>query len=188
VLDLQHTQRAGVEEGLRLLPAAIVIVEAPSGKILFVNRQTQQWTEEYVGPSIPSELGYLGDPQDVDENGISRIRHPDGRPYEMEEWPLTRFVRDGEEVRDWEYFYTRADGSHLWFRANSSPVYDEVGRIVAGVLVTLNITEPKRAEQALQESHWRIQAHNREHYRRILRRGSRVAIYLHQRAGVAQCE
>ena len=138
-----------MEEVLRQMPAAIVIVEAPSGKILFVNRQTQQWTEEYAGQSIPSELGYLGDLQDVDENGISRIRHPDGRPYEIEEWPLMRSIRDGEEVRAWEYFYTLADGSRLWFRANSSPVYDEAGRIVAGVLVTLDITEPKMAEEAL---------------------------------------
>ena len=31
------------------MPVAMVIVEAPSGKILYVNRQTQQWTEEYLG-------------------------------------------------------------------------------------------------------------------------------------------
>jgi len=136
----------------------MVIVEAPSGKILYVNRQTQQWTEEYLGQAIPSELEYLNDLQDVDENGISRIRHPDGRPYEMEEWPLMRSITSGEEVRDWEYLYTLADGSHLWFRANSSPIYDEEGRIVAGVLVTHDITEQKQAEQKLREREERFRA------------------------------
>jgi PAS domain S-box-containing protein len=136
----------------------MVIVEAPSGKILFVNRQTQKWTQEYIGQSIPSELRYLGDFQDVDENGISRIRHPDGRPYEMSEWPLMRSITSGEEVRDWEYLYTLADGTHLWFRANSSPIYDEEGRIVAGVLLTHDITEQKQAEQQLREREERFRA------------------------------
>jgi PAS domain S-box-containing protein len=140
------------------MSAAMVIVEAPSGKIHFVNRQTQEWTEEYIGQSIPSELRYLGDFQDVDEYGISRIRHPDGRPYEMSEWPLMRSITSGEEVRDWEYLYTLADGTHLWFRANSSPIYDEVGRIVAGVLLTHDITEQKQAEQELREREERFRA------------------------------
>jgi len=157
MFDRQRIERAGFKEALQQMPAALLIAEAPSGKILFVNRQTQQWTEEYVGQSIPSELGYLGDLQDVDENGISRIRHPDGRPYEMGEWPLMRSITSGEEVRDWEYFYTLADGTHLWFRANSSPIYDEEGRIVAGVLVTHDITEPKMAEEELRESRRRTE-------------------------------
>jgi PAS domain S-box-containing protein len=140
------------------MPAAMVIVEAPSGKILFVNRQTQQWTEEYIGQSIPSELRYLSDFQDVDEDGISRIRHPDGRPYEMSEWPLMRSITSGEEVRDWEHLYTLADGTHLWLRANSSPIYDEDGRIVAGVLLTHEITEQKQAEQQLREREERFRA------------------------------
>jgi PAS domain-containing protein len=157
VFDRQEVQRAVSEEVFHQMPAAIVIVEAPSGKILFVNRQTQQWTEEYLDQSIPSELGYLSDFQDVDENGISRIRHPEGRPYEMREWPLIRSITSGEEVRDWEHLYTLADGTHLWFRANSSPIYDEEGRIVAGVLLTHDITEQKRAEEALSESNRRIE-------------------------------
>jgi PAS domain S-box-containing protein len=158
VFDRQEVQRAVSEEVFRQISAAMVIVEAPSGKILFVNRQTQKWTQEYIGQSIPSELRYLGDFQDVDENGISRIRHPDGRPYEMSEWPLMRSITSGEEVRDWEYLYTLADGTHLWFRANSSPIYDEVGRIVAGVLLTHDFTEQKQAEQELREREERFRA------------------------------
>src|SRR5688500_10493945 len=122
MVDHQELQRAVSEEVFRQMTAAMVIVvEAPSGKILFINSQTQQWTEEYLGQSITSGLGYLGDLQDVDENGISRIRHPDGRPCEMREWPLMRSITSGEEVRDWEYICTLADGTRLWFRASSSP-------------------------------------------------------------------
>jgi hypothetical protein len=59
VFDRQEVQRAVSEEVFRQISAAMVIVEAPSGKILFVNRQTQKWTQEYIGQSIPSELRYL---------------------------------------------------------------------------------------------------------------------------------
>ena len=74
----------------------------------------------------------------------------------MEEWPLMRSIRDGEEVRDEEFVYPLADGTGLLLRCNSSPVYDEEGRIVAGVLVAHDITEQKRAEEKLKRSEERF--------------------------------
>jgi PAS domain S-box-containing protein len=158
MVDPQELQRAVSEEVFRQMSAAMVIVDAPSRKILFINSQSQQWAEEYLGQAIPSELRYIGDLQDVNENGISRIRHPDGRPYEMREWPLMRSITSGEEVRDWECIYTLADGTRLWFRASSSPIYDEEGRIVAGVLLLHEITEQKQAEEELREREERFRA------------------------------
>src|SRR5215204_2299886 len=65
-------------------------------------------------------------------------------------------IRDGEEVRDEEFVYPLADGTGLLLRCNSSPVYDEEGRIVAGVLVAHDITEQKRAEEKLKRSEERF--------------------------------
>jgi PAS domain S-box-containing protein len=152
LFNRQRIKRAASEEVLRQMPAGVVIAEAPSGKIIFVNRQTQRWTEEYLGLSIPSEPG---DSRDLQE----RAKHivlfrPDGRASEPEDRPLIRSIRDGEEVRDEEFIYPLADGKRLWYRANSSPIYDEEGRIVAGILVAQDITEQKRVEERL-----RFQAH-----------------------------
>jgi PAS domain S-box-containing protein len=141
VLDLQQIQRAGVEEVLRQVPAAVIIAEAPSGKIIFRNRRTQQIRERSPSQARATKLENASDFQ---------IFHPDGRPYEMREWPLMRSITSGEEVRDWEFVYPLADGTHLWFRANSSPIYDEEGRIVAGVLLTHDITERKRVEKEME--------------------------------------
>jgi PAS domain-containing protein len=124
LFDLQQIQRAGFEEVLRQMPAGVVIAEAPSGKIMFVNRRAQEWTEQSPSQTRRTKL---------DDAGDFEIFHPDGRTYEMEEWPLMRSIRDGEEVRDEEFVYPLADGTGLLLRCNSSPVYDEEGRIVAGV-------------------------------------------------------
>ena len=85
--------------------------------------------------------------RDLHDSGVFELFRPDGRPYELEEWPVMRSIRDGEEVRDEEFVYPLADGNGLLLRCNSSPVYDDEGRIVAGVLVAQDITEQKRAEE-----------------------------------------
>src|SRR5215216_7928966 len=51
--------------------------------------------------------------------------HPDGRPYEVDEWPLTRSIRDGEEVRGEEIVHLLGDGTKLWSRYDSFPIYDD---------------------------------------------------------------
>jgi PAS domain S-box-containing protein len=85
----------------------------------------------------------------LEDAGDFQIFHPDGRPYEIEEWPLMRSIRDGEEVSDEEFVYPLADGSRLWLRCNSSAIYDDAGHIVAGVLLAHDITEQKRSEEQL---------------------------------------
>ena len=147
MFDTQQIKRAGFEEALQQMPAAALIVEAPSGKIIFVNRQGQGATERYVGPSVPSELGDL---QNVFESSGLESLHPDGRPYELQEWPLMRSIRSGEEVRDEKIVHLSADGRWYTVRCDSSPIYDDEGRIVAGVLVMHDITEQKRAEEVVE--------------------------------------
>jgi PAS domain-containing protein len=145
LFDTQRILEAGLEEVLRQMPAAVIIVETPSGMIVFVNRRAREMAERNLTCSVPLELGHLGDLQDVDENGISKLRRPDGRPYELEEWPLMRSIRSGEEVRDEEYVHILADGSWLWLRCDSSPIHDDEGRIVAGVALFYDMSKQKRA-------------------------------------------
>src|SRR5215216_1015854 len=142
MFDLQQMKRAGFEEVLRQMPAAVIVVEASSGKIIFRNRRAQRWREESLSQARAAKLEDAGD---------FEIFHPDGRPYEIEEWPLMRSIRDGEEVRGEELVYPIADGTRLLLRCDSSPIYDDQGRIVAGVLVAHDITDRKRAEEELQQ-------------------------------------
>src|SRR3712207_1860501 len=154
MFDQQEIERAASEEVLRQMPAAVIAVEASSGKIIYINREVQRWTEQVLGQPVPQELGvYL----DLQESSNFKMLHPDGQPYEVEEWPITRSIRSGEEVRDEEIIHLLGDGTQLWARYDSYPIYDEEGRIVAGVLVSRDITEQKRAEQERTETSRRIE-------------------------------
>jgi PAS domain S-box-containing protein len=146
MFDRQRIERAALEEALRQMPAAVVIAEAPSGKITFINSRGQEMAERYFGRSTPSELRDL---HDVYESSNFESLHPDGRPYEIEEWPLMRSIRDGEEVREEEIVHLLTDGSRFKVRCDSSPIYDDEGRIAAGVLVMHDVTEQKRAGEEL---------------------------------------
>src|SRR5918997_855932 len=154
MFDEQRIQRAASEEVLRQMPAAVIVVEAPSGKIVYVNREVQRWTEQVLGQPVPQELGvYLA----LQESVNFKMLHPDGQAYEREEWPITRSIKSGEEVRDEEIIHLLGDGTQLWARYDSYPIYDDEGRIVAGVLVAHDITEQRRAEEELRESSRQIE-------------------------------
>src|SRR5215208_2059447 len=146
MFDPQGIMKAASEDVLREMPAVVIVVGAPSGEIGFTNREAQQWTQRVLGQRVPSELGnYRG----LQESNNFEMLHPDGRSYEVEEWPLTRSIRSGEEIRDEEMIYLLADGTRLWSRYNSSPIYNDEGRIVAGMAVVYDITEQKRSEEKL---------------------------------------
>ncbi|MEA2395121.1 MAG: hypothetical protein QOJ82_3012 [Solirubrobacteraceae bacterium] len=126
----------GLDEVLRQMPAAVVVVDARSRRIVYSNARARSMVEEQLGRSVPPDLT-----EDWD------IFHPDGRPYRTEEWPLIRSITAGEDVVDEEYFNVRPDGTRLIVRCSASPVYGEDGGIVAGVLVMADVTKEKHAEE-----------------------------------------
>src|SRR5215204_1061171 len=134
------------------MPARVVVAEAPSGEIIFVNSRSQQEAErggagDLHGRSVFEAL----------HSTVFSALHSDGRPYEIEEWPLIRSITSGEEVRGEEIIYLLPDGTQTTVRYNSSPIYDDEGRIVAGVVVGYDITEQKLAEVEQRESKRRIE-------------------------------
>ena len=141
--DLQEIERTALEEVLRRVSAAIMIVAAPSGETILLNRQTQQMAERYLGSA---QLSGIEELRELHDSGVFELYRPDGRPYEFEEWPVMRTLASGEEIRDEDVIQVMADGSRLTIRCNCSPIYDDEGRIVAGVLFTQGITERKQAE------------------------------------------
>jgi PAS domain S-box-containing protein len=75
---------------------------------------------------------------------------PDGvTPFPHDELPLSRAIR-GEEVDDVEMFvrYTGAPEG-LWTRITGRPLRGAKGELAGGVIVCRDITERKRAEEAL---------------------------------------
>ncbi|MBI3909450.1 MAG: response regulator [Armatimonadetes bacterium] len=138
LLEQLTAERARLEAVLRQMPAGVIIVEAPSGKMILCNEQAERlWRRPRAkaadGEPYPEYAGF----------------HANGRPYEPEEWPMARAIRTGEVVTDEEIQVMRSDGACGTMRVSAAPIRDREGRIVAGVTTFYDITKQKRLEEEL---------------------------------------
>jgi PAS domain S-box-containing protein len=132
-----ESERARLAAVLDELPVGVILAEAPSGRLVMGNRRL----EAILGaPFIPSEH--------VGEYSLYAGFHKDGRRYSGEEWPLARSLLKGEVVQNEEIEYQRADGTRCFVLTSSSPIRDREGRIVAGVVTFVDVSELRRAEAA----------------------------------------
>ncbi|HEX8089267.1 MAG TPA: PAS domain S-box protein [Blastocatellia bacterium] len=134
------TERALMEAVLRQMPAGVVIAEAPSGKVILGNKQVEQMLRHDF--SLVDE---------VDQYEAYACYSADGRAYEPKEMPLARSILTGEVINGEEIHFVRGDGTTGKVLLSSCPIRDRDGNIVAGVAVFHDITEQKRAEEALRE-------------------------------------
>lgn len=77
-------------------------------------------------------------------------RFPDGRPLKTEDAPVYRALH-GETIRDVIYYSTKGSDV-LWLSVSAAPLRTDSGEIFGAVASFKDITEHKRAEEALQES------------------------------------
>ncbi|APR80650.1 Sensory box histidine kinase [Minicystis rosea] len=130
LLQEQSIIRAVIER----MPGGVVVA-APSGRILMVNDQAARlWRR----PAIMAE----GIEHDAAWHGF----HPDGRPYRLEDLPLSRAIVQGESVDDEEIDFQLGDGTRATLAVSAAPVHDAEGNIVAGVGVFSDITARKQAD------------------------------------------
>ncbi len=75
----------------------------------------------------------------------------DGRPLKNEDVPLARAVMYGE-TNHREFIIRRDNHEDRVIMANAAPIKNNDGKVVAAVVVFIDITERKRVEEALKES------------------------------------
>jgi len=138
LLGQLESQRTLMEAVIQQMPSGLIVAEAPSGRLVLGNRQVERILRH---PFISA--GDVGDYHD--HAGF----HPDGRPYEADEWPLARAIRLGEVVESEEIDYILGDGAWATIETSAAPVRDTSGVVVAGVVTFHDVTERRRAERRL---------------------------------------
>jgi len=130
-------ERARFEAILQQMPSAVIIGEAPSGRLILGNARVEEVLGQPYGEA-QSAQGYTS----------YQAFHPDGRPFAPEEYPLARAVQSGQTVRGEELSIQRNDGTLGVIRINAAPIRDRDGSIVAGVAIFDNVTKRARADVA----------------------------------------
>ncbi len=133
------------------MPAAILIADAGTGRIIMGNREAAALLGRDSMPLL----------DDTDWNAAYsalKASHADGRPYTAQDWPLFRSLIRGEAVREEEIAYVRPEGGRAVVAASSAPVRDSNGKIVAAVGTFADISARKREEGDLRVREERYRA------------------------------
>lgn len=115
-------ERSKLDILINKLPVGILIVEASSGKPLIKNKKLEDIWGDLEIDELAEYCYYNGS-------------HPDGRPYELEDWPLTRSITNGEEVEDEKIIISNDDGTKSIITSSSTPLRDNNGHIVMGISI-----------------------------------------------------
>jgi len=137
ILRELERKSAFLETIIEQMPMAVVFAEAPSGKLIFANSQLNQvWRHGFIpADNVEEYREYIG-------------FHPDGRRFEGKDWPLARAMTEKRVVAE-DCDVLLGDGTRGVLRIIGAPVKNEKGEVIAGIVLSEDITEQKRNEAEL---------------------------------------
>ncbi|MHB0912699.1 MAG: response regulator [Armatimonadota bacterium] len=118
--------------------------------VIFKWRCEEGWPVEYASPNLEAQFGYA--PEDLISGKIpyASIVHPDDLGRVAEE--VSNYSELGLPYFEQEYRIRHADGEYRWIHDFTLIVRDSGGRITHYHGYITDVTEQKRAEEALRES------------------------------------
>jgi PAS domain S-box-containing protein len=146
------TEREQMEERLREAEQRYRTLVERISAVFYIQDATGSHPVTYMSPQIEAMLGYKPEEYTTDPEHWKRILHPADRKRVLEEDELT--YETGEPFK-MEYRQFARDGRVVWIRDEAVLVRDE-GKPLYWQGVFMDITERKRAEEALRQSELRL--------------------------------
>jgi PAS domain S-box-containing protein len=92
--------------------------------------------------------------------GSWRLYWPDGQPMAHDECPMAVALKEDRPMRGQEAELERLDGTRAVFMAYPTPYHDDGGRMIGAVNVLVDVTERRKAEEALRAAAEALAASN----------------------------
>jgi PAS domain S-box-containing protein len=124
---------------IHALPAALYTCDERGRITLYNQAAVALWGRE---PEIGKDLWC----------GSWKIFRPDGAPLPFDECPMAVTLREGRAIRGEEIVIERPDGTRRHVMAHPDPLRNAEGMVVGAINMLIDITDRKRAEQALVDS------------------------------------
>ncbi len=146
------TDRVRMEKTIRESESRYrMLAENMSDMIWSIDPKTNRYT--YISPSCTGIWGYTV--EELVELAPEALLTPSSRELIMTPTAILNDVTHDNNVlspRRYELEGHRKDGSVVWVEVRTNPIVDNTGRLIAFQGVTTDITERKRAEEALRTS------------------------------------
>jgi PAS domain S-box-containing protein len=144
------TQRRQAEQELRKQEKLFRSLSACSPVGVFLTDLQGRCT--YTNPRCQAICGFTF--EEALGEGWARFVHPEDREWVFEEW--SEYARGGHDYSG-EFRFWPLHQDARWTHVRSSPLFSDEGELVGHVGTVEDVTERKRAEEALQESNNRIE-------------------------------
>jgi signal transduction histidine kinase len=129
VAELER-ERAHLQAVMDQAPLGLIIVEAPTGKILLYNEESAR----LLGHPLLKSNSYI-------EYGQYHAIHEDGTPLQAREYPAAKALLSGEVVRNEHLLYQLSNGLLRHLSVSAAPVHNQQGDIISVVCTLYDISE-----------------------------------------------
>jgi PAS domain S-box-containing protein len=128
------------------MPVGMFIIEAPSGRISYANPAGarifgtgfQEKTESYK--DYPKWMGH-----DLE-----------GKKLKPEDYPGAKSLLHAQTVSNQLIKFLREDGTWIWVRTSSAPLRDNEGKIIAAVVMTIDVSDEIEMQLRIEDERTRL--------------------------------
>ena len=133
----EQRARADLEALIDTSPVGVAVFDAPSGKLVSINREASRIVGDLLRPghSLEQLLEVL------------TFRRADGREVSLKEFPLAQVLSMGETVRAEEIVVQVPDGRSVTTLVNVTPIYSEEGAVESVVATVQDMTPQEKLER-----------------------------------------